>query len=430
MIPQALRELVQVSRRTAREFKEVLEELGELIGEKQLEQNLQRERIPVRNNNEHPLSAAARRSRQSGNNGGNRFSSTYSGHFSNTRKFSTTRNIKANIKNPLFNNTYASSFQNTVKRRTLNNSISLSKTLRAAVYQTQPFKYSSSYTKRPSFIRNSNVVGSSMYSHFPKHNARMFSTYGPNMTHQVVENLSQSLRMFFLKGGKLGKDCTSTNSNNSIDGNIGNNHVYYLSRDNESIANNDLRLASNVGFDDYDLGCYIEFNLSKTIESSNFFPNSGIFSDDCNDDLEKIIMSNLEYQMKVSKDIKKVKENIGSTSYKFDKARNRLRFYYPNCDVIKMENLLQECEVTTAIVYKNEEILENEESDNESEYSIPELESVDSYSSLSSASLSSELNSVLSSDRYQLIESIDSEDASASESVLSSVSSDYFEIRA
>ena len=80
--------------------------------------------------------------------------------------------------------------------------------------------------------------------------------------------------------------------------------------------------------------------------------------------------------------------------------------------------------MTTAIVYKNEE------SDNESEYSIPELESVNSYSSLSSASLSSELNSVLSSDRYQLIESIDSEDASASESVLSSASSDYFEIRA
>lgn len=374
MIPRTLRELIQVSRKTAREFKQALEEVAELIHEKQLEQSLQRQpaRVPVRNQrgHGHPLA---------GNNG--------------RRHFSTNRTTNLNFKNISLKFITG----NIINHTSTSLKPSISKTFKAAVYQTQPFSFST--RSQLTFVRG--TIGSGMYRHFPRHNSRMFSTFGPNLTHQVVENLSQNLRMFFLKGGKFSKDCLNADIGNS---------TRLITRDSDLNVDYAIELASRVSeiSSSNESGCFVEFDLS-TPSISSMIPDSGYFDESNLNNLSNGIENSISLKMKTLNDIKLFQENIGSTSFKYNKARNRLRLYCPNCDVFKMECLLQDVGISTGLVYKNNEINRDDESDSSSsEFSCPELESDNSLSSTS----------------VESFESVYPVSGSISSSILSSTSSD------
>lgn len=383
MIPNSLRELIRVSRKTAKEFKQAIEDVAELIREKQTEHSLQREpvRVPVRNQNQHPLAGRVIR-----------------------RQFSTTRNINASVQN--FNKNFNKNL-NFNKYNTYNKynklSNSISNTFKAAIYQNQnPFRLSTKRTQL-NFLRNGGI-GSGMYTYFPKHNARMFSTFGPNVNRQIIENLSLNLRTFFVKGGETGNNFLTNSNLQNI--NIG---ILYS---NDSLANNDIKLASKVSEISglHELGCFVEFDLS-TNSVSSLLPESGLFDDDLSIKMEKIYENSIRLQQIVFNDIKLFRNNIGSTSYKFDKKREKLRFYCPNCEIYKMENLLQESGITTGLVKKNlsPQPFNGESSNASSNASLddPFIISSDSssyysrfsntQSSISTPDLESDIDSVLSS---------------------------------
>lgn len=395
MIPKSLRELIRVSRKTAREFKQALEDVAELIREKQLEQSLQREpvRVPVRNQaRQHPLAGRVYR-----------------------RQFSTSRDVSATFrnmnKNVLLNFVRAGNSTGAAASR--NMTPSLTNTLKAAVYQTQPFRAATRV--QMGLVRGG--IGSGMYRHFPRHNARMFSTFGPNMTRQAVENLSQGVRMFFVRGGKTSHDCLTHAYMNDVD--IG--HL----RADEAFAANDIDLASTVSETAglKECGCIVEFDMA-TPSIVSLVPESGYFDDDLSCKMETVYETSIKVQQKVLTDIKLFRENIGSTSYKFDKQREKLRFYCPNCDVTKMERLLLESCITMGVVKRNESIgspVLGELSDSEgSEFSGPELET-DSDSVLSSTLSSG------SSDRYNRYSYLNGVEEFSDGSILST-SDEFFEV--
>ena len=404
MIPSSLRELIRVSRKTAREFKQALEDVAELIREKQLEQSLQREpvRVPVRNQaRQHPLAGRVYR-----------------------RQFSTTRDVSATFrninKNVLLNFARAGNASGGAAA-TRNFTPSLINTLKAAVYQTQPFRTATRV--QMGLVRGG--IGSGMYRHFPRHNARMFSTFGPNMTRQAVENLSQGLRTFFVKGGKTSHDCLSHAYMNNVD--IG--HL----RADETFASNDIELASTVSETAglKECGCIVEFDMA-TPSIVSLVPESGYFDDDLSCKMETVYETSIKVQQKVLNDIMLFRENIGSTSYKFDKQREKLRFYCPNCEVTKMERLLLESCITMGVVKKNESFGSpaalDELSDSEgSEFSGPELET-DSDSILSAtASSSGNTGSSVSSGHYNRYSYFNGMEEFSDGSILST-SDEFFEV--
>lgn len=335
MIPRALRELVQASRRTARELRQTLEEVAELLRESHLEgqqqhQQAQPARVRVReSNNQHPLARHAA---------------------NNRRHFSTVRPVLAkNNYNNLFN------YVKPLKR---NPSIStLRSALNGGIGMRSGLGFGFGFS-RPS-------VGRGMFSCFPKQSGRMFSTFPTNVTHQIVENMSQNIRMFFLKGGKLSTEMMRAESGT----------VKSLMSTEEDAA--DLQLASKFSDVKLDSGCVIDFDFSDKAE---YGFECGVFDEHSLEYFEEVVTVNRRYQDLVLKDIKTFKEEIGSTSFKYSRSKNRLRFYCPNCDLMKMEMLLREKGVSTGVVRVNNDIEET--------YfcspSTPDLVSSTSMSSISS----------------------------------------------
>jgi hypothetical protein len=404
MIPKPIRELIRASRRTAREFGAALEEVGQLLRERQSHHQPNPVRVPVRARNTstgHPLHGA-----RSPHSGSNRFNSSYSRHFS-TGRVASANSIKSSFIN-------ANIFQRYPTAASFKPKYSISNTFKAALYQTQPFR-----TATRAQVR----VGFGLYTNFPRHNARMFSTFGPNVTRQAVENLSQNIRMMFLKGGELGSNYAHSNVAQSTP-------VAYLTND-ESFADRDIRLASRVSETSgaFESGSIVEFDMTAPTIAPNF-PISGFFDDEFEQDLTAFHISTVEHQKRVVKDVKLFKENIGSTSFKFNKAKMRLRFYCPNCDVVKMERLLAESGISTGLVYRNTEpdSFSDTDSGSDSEFSGPDMVSDSSTSSscsiLSTSASSSPSTSSLRSD-YFLVEPLSSS-GTGTDSVLSS-SSEYFE---
>lgn len=351
-----------------------MEDVGELIREKQLENSLQRQpaRVPVRPQGQHPLAGGR----------------AYRRHFSTCRNpLFTAKNINLNF-SAWSNCTNWTSFKPSAAGR-----------FQTILSQTQPLRASArarlGHVGRGGF-------GAGMFSYFPKQRARMFSTLGPNLTHQAVENLSQGLRMFFLKGGKLSHDCWSNSTMT--------NGWLHLTND-DRFADHDMNLAGKVSeiSSQRESGCIIEFDLSCPSVVATI-PESGFFDDESSLHLELLVESNLKMQKKILKDIQLFRENIGSTSYRFQKKRERLRFYCPNCDVYKMEQLLQECGISTGIVMPNEEQQELNscgQTLSVDDFSGPELESdssvIDSYSDSDSDSiLSSQDDDDIHADYYHV----------------------------
>lgn len=333
MLPRVVQELIQASRKTAREFRKALDDVAELLNERQLEQAL-RERgqpvkVPVRsrgNDSRHPLQR---------------------------RHFSTSRNAKFNASNISLN--FKSIRDVRLKQNNIRTRISVTNTLRAATYQAQPFR---SPIRGCLFTRG---PGSSLYNHFPRHNARMYSTFGPNMTHQVIENLSQSIRMLFIKGGETAQNMMTKESSFKV-------------LNDDTFAEKDIELAGKVS--DFsglkENGCIVTFDLITP--SIQYIPDSGFFDNDSSEKFHSIFESSMKHQEKVLNDVQLFRNNIGSTSFKFErkKDRNRLKFYVPSCDLMKMEYLLQEAGIQTAVVLVNRES-PTSSFDNISNYSGPEL---------------------------------------------------------
>lgn len=350
MIPRTLRELLQASKRTAREIRQTLEDVGELLREGQQAQPV---RVPVRPSSQHPL---ARKS-------------------ASRRNFST------------FNATSASNLASSTLKFRFANFNSTSPLKRALFTNFSSF--------RSAYRPFNGGIGKGLFSCFPKHNARSFSTFSPNAAHQIVENLSQNVRMFFLKGGKLSKDMLNNNSASTS--------PYQLA--NESSAEHDLKLASRFSDVKHDSGCIIEFDFSAPL----YVPEAGIFDDESSLNLQTIFESNMKHQTKIMNDITMFKEKIGSTSFKFNKGKNRLRFYCPNCDVIKMELLLKENGISTGIVYKNDEIDDQNQISTPVDLDTPELLSPSSseysdYSNIDSDIISS-ADSLVENDYYFIVRS-------------------------
>lgn len=200
--------------------------------------------------------------------------------------------------------------------------------------------------------------------------------------------------MFFLKGGKLSQDMLHSNSKCA---------PYQLA--NESSAEQDLKLASKFSDLKNDSGCIIEFDFSAPL----YVPEAGIFDDESSLNLQTVFESNMKHQAKILNDVTLFKEKIGSTTFKYNKAKNRLRFHCPNCDVMKMELLLNENGISTGVVYKNDEINDQHQPSTTLDFDTPELLSPSSseysdYSDLDSDIISS-ANSLVEDDYYFIVES-------------------------
>ncbi|OUT21843.1 hypothetical protein CAS74_002822 [Pichia kudriavzevii] len=308
MLPRVVQELIQASRKTAREFRKALDDVAELLNERQLEQALRERGQPVKV----PV-----------------------------------RNAKFNASNISLN--FKSIRDVRLKQNNIRTRISVTNTLRAATYQAQPFR---SPIRGCLFTRG---PGSSL------HNARMYSTFGPNMTHQVIENLSQSIRMLFIKGGETAQNMMTKESSFKV-------------LNDDTFAEKDIELAGKVS--DFsglrENGCIVTFDLITP--SIQYIPDSGFFDNDSSEKFHSIFESSMKHQEKVLNDVQLFRNNIGSTSFKFErkKDRNRLKFYVPSCDLMKMEYLLQEAGIQTAVVLVNRES-PTSSFDNISNYSGPEL---------------------------------------------------------
>ncbi|GME82843.1 unnamed protein product [Ambrosiozyma monospora] len=248
-----MREIISVSRKTARGLKQTLEDIAEQLIANHRQRQLQLQPVPVRiphggvngGGSSHPLL----------NPGGARNYST----MISKRLFSTRVNPQY-FKNQINPN----SFFNFKK-------INVSTMSRNVLYQTQPFRFAGGATKRAGvqFGRSMGRGGypSGLFSHFPQHNARMFSTYGPNVASQAVHNLTQSLRAGFIKGGSLAQH-------------LGKSHVGSMNT-NPNVVAQDIKLArtdseaSNL----YSEGCFVEFTIPSSYDVAAF-TDSSVCQDD------------------------------------------------------------------------------------------------------------------------------------------------------
>ncbi|GMG40479.1 unnamed protein product [Ambrosiozyma monospora] len=243
MVASKMREIISVSRKTARGLKQTLEDIAEQLIANHRQRQLSLQPVPVRIPHgapTHPLL----------NPGGARNYST----MLSKRLFSTRVNpnyfksqINANSSNNFFN----------FKK------INVSTMSRNVLYQTQPFRFAAGGATKRAGAQVGRSLGrggypSGLFSHFPQHNARMFSTYGPNVTSQAVHNLTQSLRAGFIKGGSLAQH-------------LGKSHIGSMNT-NPNVVAQDIKLsrtdseASNL----YSEGCFVEFTIPSSYDVDAF----------------------------------------------------------------------------------------------------------------------------------------------------------------
>ncbi|QPG73918.1 hypothetical protein FOA43_001233 [Brettanomyces nanus] len=304
MFADKLREALSASRKAARDFRRALEEVAEQLAANGRRSRPALQRIPIRvSNPENPLWQQLQRR-----------------HFSTLLKGA----------NKSFS---PATFINT--RVTLNVSNGVSHAARSVLYRVQPFRSS----LRPRFGGCPNAL----YSNFVHHNARMFSTFGPDVTAQAVHNLSQGLRAFFVKGAQMKLSANACNESHV--GSFNSNAAFVESI--MDLARNDLSSGS--------AGCFIEFNLTSCARNSSVdsLPTQCFLDEDVMSDLSNFVKQRIQYQTRVINDIIIFKDNIGSPGGKRVVAPNGdiiMHFYFPSCESTKMEMLLTDCDITTGVV--------------------------------------------------------------------------------
>ncbi|KAH3666796.1 hypothetical protein OGAPHI_003245 [Ogataea philodendri] len=295
MVANKIRELISATRRSARNVRQTLDEIAEqlIANQRQRQLEVQLERVPVRSPaRSHPL---ANRGLQG---------PRYGAVGLSKRFYSTSRRAPTYIR---------SATRSSVSSVTKN-----------IVYQVQPFRISARV--------GCNFVGSSLYSHFPRHNARMFSTYGQSVAAQATHNLTQGLRATLLKGHQLQSQLMSANYNSSQ--NV-----------NKAFVDENMELARGESTAD---GCVVEFNLSL---QDQVLPEKFLLDDDILKQFEQAyVVNELEHRMLILNDFKRLKEIIGATVIEHLDNKNVIRCHFPNCEVAKMETMLAESGITTGVV--------------------------------------------------------------------------------
>ena len=217
----------------------------------------------------------------------------------------------------------------------------ISRTVQAVLCNVQPFRSA----VRPRFAGCPNAL----YANFTRHNARMFSTFGPNVTAQAVQNISQGVRAFFIKTAQssLGKNLSTGSHVGSCSTNS--NTVQKLF----AMTNRDPSCIRNLGLD----GCFVEFSLAPGASgaSADILPGQCILDDDVVKDLTSFVKYNVEYQKLVLKEIVAVQHKIGSPLVRRvfgHRGEALLRLYFPDCSMRKMEMLLTDAGITTGMVHR------------------------------------------------------------------------------
>ncbi|VEU20296.1 DEKNAAC101099 [Brettanomyces naardenensis] len=307
MFADKLREVIWASRKAARDFRKALEEVAEQLAANSRRNRPALQRIPVR------VSRG-----QSGNPLLNQLQ---------RRNYSTLLRggATARVANVTF-----------LKPQTAR--LGVSQATRSVLYRVQPFRT----TLRPRFTGCPNAL----YANFVHHNARMFSTFGPDVTAQAVHNLSQGLRAFFVKGAQM-------KLNAGIDSHIGSLNANATSVQRVlALANEDLSTAALNNS-----ACFVEFNLTSCARNSpaEALPEECFLDDEIVSDLSNFVKQRVQYQTRVIDDIVTFKERIGSPGGRRLVAPNGdviMRFLFPNCEPEKMERLLIDSEITTGVVHE------------------------------------------------------------------------------
>ena len=373
MSANQVRDIINLSRRTARNIGQALADIAEeLIARQQHRQNQLQpvlERIPVRNSG--PSSANPFLNRN-GSGSRRKFST-----FTNSTKNSARNNLKStkflNLFKIFFSNKflYGSNLRNSMNIRnfTTNSNVSslkssarnfqkfpkITSNVRNVMWNVSPFRTST----RTCFIANgSGGPGSFLYKNFVRHNQRLFSTYGPSFTHQAANNLTNGVRAMIYNTYddlKKGKKLYHTKNIGSM--NISKRHVsenYRLASTN-SIIDSKLLPSANVENDFVNTGCVVEFSLNPSTSSNCQFPTIAILDDDVMEDLENIFIN---HRQLVIKEIKLIKENLGETiieTFTNENGEPCIRLRFPNCDVEKMETLLLDLGVSLGVVKPDED---------------------------------------------------------------------------
>ncbi|OWB85013.1 hypothetical protein B5S33_g3670 [[Candida] boidinii] len=435
MSANQVRDIINLSRRTARNIGQALADIAEeLIARQQHRQNQLQpvlERIPVRNSGASSTNPFLNRN---GSGSRRKFST-----FTNSTKNSARNNLKStkflNLFKIFFSNKflYGSNLRNSMNIRNFstNSNVSILKTsaknfqkcpkitsnVRNVMWNVSPFRTST----RTCFIANgSGGPGSFLYKNFVRHNQRLFSTYGPSFTHQAANNLTNGVRAMIYNTYddlKKGKKLYHTKNIGSM--NISKRHVsenYRLASTN-SIIDSKLLPSANVENDFVNTGCVVEFSLDPSTSSNCKFPTMAILDDDVMEDLENIFIN---YRKLVIKEIKLIKENLGETiveTFTNENGEPCIRLRFPNCDVEKMEALLLDLGVSLGVVKPDEnkddqEQIEHLENGNpEFQRNLVENDEILPSTQVSTVenSSSSETNyhSILSSSNYANVETND-----------------------
>ncbi|GME89380.1 unnamed protein product [[Candida] boidinii] len=373
MSANQVRDIINLSRRTARNIGQALADIAEeLIARQQHRQNQLQpvlERIPVRNSGPSSTNPFLNRN----GSGSRRNFST----FTNSTKNSARNNLKStkflNLFKIFFSNKflYGSNLRNSMNIRnfTTNSNVSslkssgrnfqkfpkITSNVRNVMWNVSPFRTST----RTCFIANgSGGPGSFLYKNFVRHNQRLFSTYGPSFTHQAANNLTNGVRAMIYNTYddlKKGKKLYHTKNIGSM--NISKRHVsenYRLASTN-SIIDSKLLPSANVENDFVNTGCVVEFSLNPSTSSNCQFPTIAILDDDVMEDLENIFIN---HRQLVIKEIKLIKENLGETiieTFTNENGEPCIRLRFPNCDVEKMETLLLDLGVSLGVVKPDED---------------------------------------------------------------------------
>lgn len=200
----------------------------------------------------------------------------------------------------------------------------VSQTSRAVMYRAQPFRTSF----RPG-------CGSSLYSNFTQHNSRMFSTYGPNITVQAVHNLNQGIRALFLQAAQLQFHAAACAQ-----------HRCLL----KPIYGDETTSSSKKAH----TGCFVEFNLTSATEDESLISEECYLDDIAVSEIESFVARRAAHQKRVLDDIIRLKDCIGSPAGRRLTAANGdilMRFFFPNCEPVKLEQLLVDNSITTGMVH-------------------------------------------------------------------------------
>ncbi|ODV86998.1 hypothetical protein CANARDRAFT_6558 [[Candida] arabinofermentans NRRL YB-2248] len=307
----SIRDIISVSRKTARNLKQALEEITEqyIANRRQKELEAVLERIPVKNTQpKQDLLANRLRGRRNFSTAARRnFSGVKAPSGSLYKSLGTTR-------------------VTTASRNLIN------------LYE--PFRLATRVTTR-GLVRGG--PGSSLFNNLPRQSARLYSTQGHTVAADAVGKISEAVRAVFLKGSSL-------NIKGSVNHNIGS------IKSNENYVNKDIELAQAESSSTVASGCFVDFNFDRSFNMEDYLPQKVLLGPESVDSLRKFYDDVAAYRAVVTNDIEKMVNLIGepSAEYIMNGRHLKIRCRFPNCEPQKMERLLLENEIVSGVVMSDD----------------------------------------------------------------------------